>query len=55
MKVKKIERKLSLNKNTVADLNVDELLVVKGGTGSTKLADCGTLPPRRCTRIDICG
>jgi hypothetical protein len=50
MKVRKIEKKLSLNKSTIADLSVDEQKVLKGGTSATKLYDCETLPPRVCTR-----
>jgi hypothetical protein len=51
MKVKKIEKKLTLNKKTVADLGIDEQKVIKGGTGSTKLVDCDTLPRIRCTQV----
>ena len=50
MKEKKIERKLELNKNTVADLDVDELNAAKGGY--TKLYDCISIPIRRCS--DAC-
>lgn len=51
MKEKKIERKLTLNKNTVADLDMEELNAVKGGY--TKLADCVSIPIRRCS-INAC-
>ncbi|MDQ1354404.1 MAG: hypothetical protein QG657_4713 [Acidobacteriota bacterium] len=53
MKTKKIEKKLTLSKATVANLENEELVAIKGGTGSTKLYDCVSIPIRRCT-LDGC-
>ncbi|MCP5102862.1 MAG: hypothetical protein GY950_05770 [bacterium] len=40
MKTKKIETKLTLNKETVADLGKEELASVKGGKGGTFMLGC---------------
>ncbi|HLN19313.1 MAG TPA: class I lanthipeptide [Candidatus Deferrimicrobium sp.] len=48
MKTKKFEKKLVLSKTTVANLENEELLAIKGGTG-TKLYDCESIPILRCT------
>lgn len=50
MKTKKIEKKLTLSKATVAHLENVELVAIKGGTGSTKLYDCVTIPRINCTK-----
>lgn len=50
MKTKQFEKKLTLSKATVANLENEELLAIKGGTGSTKLYNCETIPRIRCTR-----
>ena len=44
MKSKKIRKKITLNKQTIATLNVDEMKHQKGGTGDTL--------PAICTMID---
>ncbi|MCX6581947.1 MAG: class I lanthipeptide [Candidatus Aminicenantes bacterium] len=46
MKTKKFEKKLTLSKTTVANLEKEELNAIKGGT---KLYDCVTIPVLRCT------
>lgn len=50
MKTKKFEKKLALSKTTVANLENEELVAIKGGTGSTKLYDCVTIPRINCTK-----
>lgn len=52
MKTKKIEKKLTLSKVTVANLESEELVAIKGGTGSTKLYDCPSIPRTKCCSID---
>jgi len=50
MKTKKFEKKLTLSKTTVANLENEELLAIKGGTVATKLYDCVTIPRIKCTK-----
>lgn len=69
MKMKKNEKKLSFNKETIVNLNNDELHAVYGGTGGTwtaesicinsmclctRAADCVTLPKIECNSVPNC-
>jgi natural product precursor len=55
MKAKKIENKLTLNKETIADLNKEEMNSVYGGFSEesvclcTRASDCETIPRPNCT------
>lgn len=51
MRTKKFEKRLSLNKQTVANLNVGEMKKSKGG--ATEPALCTTLPIEVCS-LDTC-
>ncbi len=48
MKKNKIQKKLTLNKETVADLENGEMKAVKGGIGCTAWDTCFTVPNSRC-------
>lgn len=52
MKTKKMNKKLTLNKKTVSDLNKLEQSKVKGGTFPT--FPCPTLIPIRCSDAPSC-
>lgn len=54
MKTKKIERKLSFSKETVVNLNNDELNAIYGGTNFTRAYDCETLPKVECQSVPWC-
>ncbi len=47
MKTKRFEKKLVLNKNTIAHLNLDEMNVVQGGLTLT----CATLCAITCEHV----
>ena len=47
MKVKKFENKLTLNKETIADLNKREMSSVHGGT---RPVTCVSVPIPQCTQ-----
>jgi natural product precursor len=55
MKAKQLEKKLVLNKETIADLNKEEMNFVYGGFSEesiclcTRASDCETIPKRQCT------
>lgn len=48
MKAKKIEKRLTLKKETIVNLANTELDVVKGGTMATRDKDCPTRPLILC-------
>jgi natural product precursor len=52
MKKIKFSKKLQLNKETIANLNNDEMNKVKGGTGSACLSVCGSCPKVCQTILD---
>lgn len=59
MKTKKFEKKLSLNKKTIADLEAGEQNAVKGGFGGTGRSFCWcypSLPTCTCpyTGVPVC-
>jgi natural product precursor len=43
MKIKKFQKKLALNKNTIAHLSYEELLKIKGGRPKPPSSACGTV------------
>jgi natural product precursor len=43
MKSKKFEKKLVLNKNTIAHLSYEELVKLKGGMNAPPSSACGTI------------
>jgi hypothetical protein len=50
MKIKEFIKKLTLKKETISNLNLEELLVVKGG-GSTYITVCAS---EYCSIIETC-
>lgn len=52
MKTKNFQKKLFLNKKTVANLNNNQMGVVFGGCDQSYLS-CSTLPAK-CTYTDLC-
>ena len=52
MKPKTLSKKLTLNKSTVADLNGDEMIKVKGGAYTTI---CSMLPDPFTCKATECG
>ncbi len=53
MKPKKLNKKLSLNKKTVADLNVSEMGHLKGGCLDTDIRKSGCVTDNTCM-IETC-
>jgi hypothetical protein len=55
MKTNEIKTRLNLNKETIADLGIDMMAQVVGGTGPTtdtngSVVDCDKIPSYACTR-----
>jgi hypothetical protein len=52
MKTKKFNKKLSLNKKTIASLGIDNMTDVKGGLPPTYYPECTTFCPTMTAYID---
>jgi hypothetical protein len=53
MKKRKLEKKLSLNKKTVAHLNHDSMKVLHGGERASYPNDCHTPLPAECPSLPV--